>query len=158
MNQPFSSSKPLLDSPGGRPFRAHSTWNNASAVWIVAPGLLLTTVLSILLVYSASRHKTFSGQFLQIIDNHRATTQILVQIISHMLGLIHIFALTKLFNAFTTKYFQQRAVTLDCLKWWNSICHLQFDHSLPWRFLLPLTVLIGKLTFKPKVHPLRSTC
>lgn len=155
MDRPFSSSKPLLDSPSGHPFRTHSTWHNAWAVWSVAPGLLLTTVLSILLVYSASRHQTFGGQFLQIIDNHRATTQIVVQIVSHMLGLIHIFALTKLFNAFTTKYFQQRAVTLDCLKWWNSICQLRFDHSLPLHFLLPLTGLIGKLTFKPKLYLLQ---
>jgi aromatic ring-opening dioxygenase LigB subunit len=37
----------------------------------------------------------------------------------------------------------KRSITLDCLKWWNSMCHLQFDMSLPLRFLLPLILFIG---------------
>jgi len=109
----------------------------------ILPGLLLTTSVSILLIYADHTNKTFTGSLYNFVISNRATIQIVVQVVSHLLGLVHLFILTAVFNAFTRKWFVRNAVSLDCLKWWNSMCQMKFDTSLPLQFLLPLAVFIG---------------
>lgn len=111
--------------------------------WAVISGLALTNVISILLLYFAYAQRTLSGPFYKLIVTHRAEVQIIVQIISQLLGMIHNSVLTKLLNVFTVERLQRRSITLDCLKWWNSICQLQLDMSLPLRFLFPLILFMG---------------
>ena len=52
------------------------------------------------------------------------------------------YVLTKLFHMFTVQRLQTRSITLDCLKWWNSMCQLQLDTSLSLRYLVPLTLTV----------------
>ncbi|RDW58771.1 hypothetical protein BP6252_13247 [Coleophoma cylindrospora] len=139
---PYSFSKtPLIHETGVYPDRRSRTCQ-APWIWVAVSGLIVTTTISTLLVYTTVKQKTYSNQLSDTINNHRATTQFFVQAVSHLLGLIHLFVLIRLFNAYTTKYFQQNAISLDCLKWWNSVCQLQLDLSLPMRFLLPLVVVV----------------
>lgn len=57
------------------------------------------------------------------------------------------YVLTKLFNLFTVQRLQTRPITLDCLKWWNSMCQLQLDTSLSLRYCFPLTLTIRKCIY-----------
>jgi hypothetical protein len=112
--------------------------------WWVISGLALTTTLSILLLYSAIAEQRFGGTFYNNIIAHLAEIKIIVQIVSRLLGTIHMFVLKKLFNLFTVQRFLTRSITLDCLKWWNSVCQLWLETSLPLRFLLPLILFTGE--------------
>jgi len=107
-------------------------------------GITTTTVISILLMYAERKHIAFDGTFYNLVAGNRATVQIVVQVLSHGLGLAQIFILTSLFNAFTREWSQERDVSLDCLKWWNMMCSMKFDTSLPLHFLIPLALFIGK--------------
>lgn len=75
-------------------------------VWVVILGLALTMTISILLLYSACAQRRLSGTFYHTIVTNRAVVQIIVQIISQLLGIIHIFVLTRLFDVFTVQRFQ----------------------------------------------------
>lgn len=115
-------------------------------LWIAVPGLVVTTAFSGLLLYWSSSGTTFSGAFRQDVITNRATVQLLVQVLSHFFGLTHMYVLTKLFNLFTVQQLQTRSITLDCLKWWNSMCQLQLDTSLSLRYTISLTLIICKCT------------
>lgn len=114
---------------------------------IAVPGLAVTTAISGLLLYWGSSGTTFSGAFYWDVINNRATVQLFVQVFAHFLGLIHMYVLTKLFNLFTVQRLQTRPITLDCLKWWNSMCQLQLDTSLSLRYCIPLTLTIRKCIY-----------
>jgi hypothetical protein len=111
--------------------------------WWVISGLALTTILSILLLYSAIAEQRLGGTFYNSMIAHEAEIQIIVQIVSRLLGTIHMFVLKKLFNLFTVQRFLTCLITLDCLKWWNSMCQLWLDTSLPLRFLPSLILFTG---------------
>lgn len=113
-------------------------------LWIAVPGLVVTTAISGLLLYWGSSGTTFSGAFHHDVITNRATVQLLVQVLSYLLGLTHMYVLTKLFNLFTVQRLQTRSITLDSLKWWNSMCQLQLDTSLSLRYTIPLTFTIRK--------------
>ncbi|KAM3065384.1 hypothetical protein ACMFMF_011108 [Clarireedia jacksonii] len=112
-------------------------------LFAAVPGLAITTGFSIYLLYLTITGNTFTGSFYNTIIGNRATVQIFVQVLSHLLGMIHVFVLTTLFNAFTRKWYQKRSISLDCLKWWNSMCNLQFDLVLS---LLPAAFWAGAIT------------
>lgn len=106
--------------------------------------LLLTTIISTLLILTTHKNKTFANPFYNFVVNYRATIQTIVQLVSHLLGLVHIFIITKVFNFITRKRFQKGAVSLNCLSWWDSMCSRRFDTSLPFRFLLLVSLFIGR--------------
>lgn len=110
----------------------------------IFPGLLLTTTLSGLLLFTACTNTTFTGTSYNFVTSNRATIQIVIQLISHALGLLHVLVITTAFNVFTRKWHAKQAVSLDCLKWWNSMCNLRLDASLPRHFIMPLVFFIGE--------------
>lgn len=112
--------------------------------WALTAGLAATIALSAFLLVVTYTHKTFGGRFHDTIITGRATVQIFVQVISHLLSLIQVFALLWLFKLYTIEWIRRGPVALDCLKWWNSVSTLQLDRSLPWHFLLSLIILISK--------------
>ena|SRR2546429_6270851 len=113
------------------------------ARYLAVPGLFITTVISTTLIIYAPTHQISSGSFPQLVINYRSVTQVIVQVLAHALGLIHVFVLTTLINFSTRLSFSRRPVSLDYLKWWNSVCHLRTDWSLPIHLLVPLLVFIG---------------
>ena len=60
------------------------------------PGLLLTTVLATGLFASKFDHWASSRGFAVYVDNNRSTLGLIVQVISHALGMSHVYALSKL--------------------------------------------------------------
>ena len=61
-----------------------------------APGLLLTTFLATGLFASKFDHWASSRGFAVFVDNNRSTVGLVVQVISHVLGMLHVYALSQL--------------------------------------------------------------
>ncbi len=59
------------------------------------PGLLLTTFLATGLFASKFDHWASSRGFAVFVDNNRSTAGLIVQVISHVLGMSNIYALSK---------------------------------------------------------------
>lgn len=58
-------------------------------------GLLLTTIITLLLVAVSARNATLSGEIVLLVNNHRDSVAIVVQILSALLGFY-----TRLRNAY----------------------------------------------------------
>ncbi|CZR64429.1 uncharacterized protein PAC_14327 [Phialocephala subalpina] len=84
-------------------------------VYVAIPGLLVTSALAIFLIDTSRTNTVFSGSFYTFTIENRATIQIFIQVLSHVLGSIHLFAITAVFNAFTRRLFSKRAISLDFL-------------------------------------------
>jgi len=113
------------------------TWMKYRSV----PGLFLTSVVVALLVWSDRSNWTDTGQFYQLTTRIRATSQIFVQILSH-LGALHVYILCALVNLPTRLRLTERPAALDLLKFWSALCGVRLDLSLPLQSLVPLTVFI----------------
>ena len=110
-------------------------------------GILLTTSATWVLLWSDRSNWTNAGQFYEIVTGHRASSQIVVQLLSHALGAIYVYISCTLINLATRLRLCQRPMTLDHLTFWNALCGVRLDWSLPFRRLIPLTLffLLGLL-------------
>lgn len=100
--------------------------------YLVVPCLLITTIVSVLLVLAKSNR----NYFYYFVVNHRASVQIIVQILSRLFGTIHVYALTTLIN-FRTRLVlgSQNPVPLNTLNFWNGLYNRRFsDFTIPWIF------------------------
>ena len=59
------------------------------------PGLLLTTFLATGLFGSKFDHWAGSAWFEVFVEDNRSTTGFIVQVVSHVLGMLHVYALSK---------------------------------------------------------------
>lgn len=108
--------------------------------YLTVPGLLLTSIVIILLLWSDRSNWTDTGRFYQLITNNRATSQIFVQVISQCLGAVHVHVLCTLINFATRLRLTKRPTALDQLKFRSALCGVRLDWSLPLRSLLPLMI------------------
>ncbi len=110
--------------------------------YIAVPGLILTTLATSLLLGLDGSHWTDSGSFYQSVNNNRATSQLFVQVISQCLGALQVRILCSLINLSTRLRLSRRPVDLDLLKFWNAVCGVRLDWSLPTRTLAPLIAFL----------------
>ena len=82
----------------------------AKAQIFIASALLLTTVVSFVILTAHVRKWSTSGSALKWIENHRSAVGIIVQVLSHLLGVIQLYVLRKLLRVFSSKirYFNTR--------------------------------------------------
>jgi hypothetical protein len=121
----------------------HSKTNGIPVfVWKILGGLVVTTIISILLLIH--HDETFIGRPYHFVSSKPVIISAVIQVVSHRLGLIHVSVLTTWFNIFTRKWYRKRAVSLDCLKWWSSMCSRKFDTDLPFHLTFALVVFIGR--------------
>lgn len=108
------------------------------------PGLFMATAISIGLIVSNASGQTTTGPFYDFVISHRASTQLIVQVLSHLLGACMIWTLTTLLN-FRTRLFlaENRSVSLDTLSWWNQLCSRRLNWELPWILTLGLALFYG---------------
>lgn len=66
-----------------------------SEKFLVVPGLLLTTVLASGLLATRSDHWANSAAFVDFVISKRSSVGIIVQVISQLLGILHVYALCK---------------------------------------------------------------
>lgn len=100
---------------------------SALSKFTCVPGLIVTTLLSSILIYLEVAGTASHGQFFDLVNEHRASIQIIVQLLSHILGLVYILVLTTCLNYATRLQFAKRSVSLDHLQWWSSMCNLRVD-------------------------------
>jgi hypothetical protein len=102
------------------------------SVWvkfISVPGLILNTVVSTLILVGLDNGWTIPGSFYDTINNARATTQIVVQIIASGLGAIHVQAIIQVFNFASRLILTRRPTSLDRLALWNLLNTKSIDWS-----------------------------
>ncbi len=111
------------------------------------PGLLVTTVLSVFLLYMKAG-STSHRQIYDRVSNYRADIQTFVQVMSHLLGLAHTLVLTTCLSNRARLRFESSSVSLDRLQWWSTMSSLRIDWSLPSQFLY-LSILFVAASFVP---------
>jgi hypothetical protein len=103
-------------------------------------GLIFATGLNGALLYGVEKGWTVSGKTFNIVTTNRGSTQILVQILSHLLGLLSVISVTQLVN-FSTRILALRiTMTLDMITAWASLSSARIDWNLPLRFLIPTMI------------------
>ncbi|MCJ1226316.1 hypothetical protein MMC12_002966 [Toensbergia leucococca] len=122
---------------------------NAS-IWekfLVVPALLLTTLVATTLFATRLDHWASSPAFANFVVLNRSASGIFVQIISHILGMIHVYTLCTTINLSSRAYLSNKSFPLVLVKFLNAICGNRLDLSLPWlhRFALIMFIVITLL-------------
>ncbi|KAF2156681.1 hypothetical protein K461DRAFT_308951 [Myriangium duriaei CBS 260.36] len=102
-------------------------------------GLAVTTLFSFMLLGMNVTQWYFSEHAYDYIQNHRDTTQLLIQILSNALAGVYIVAFCNLINYATRLHFIDRPGTLSALRLWTDLCSPRMDWSLP---IGPMVVLV----------------
>lgn len=89
-----------------------STWIKLMAV----PGLVLTTIVSILVVASIENQWTVGGVYYPTIDHNRATAKIFVQIVAGILGTVYVYTFCTVINWYSRIAHARRPIALERLK------------------------------------------
>lgn len=93
--------------------------------------LIITTTLSCLLLVSTVRCWTPLAHIYPFVKKGRATVQILIQIFSSILGLIHVLTITRLINYATRIRFGRKATFLELLRTWADMSLPRMEWTLP---------------------------
>ncbi|KAI1380443.1 hypothetical protein F4677DRAFT_406865 [Hypoxylon crocopeplum] len=113
-----------------------------SSIWLFLSSLLVTTVLSLVLIVSSAQNWLITGSFYDTIVNNRASTQLIIQLISGILGLIHGSTICRLINqAARIRLLHRPLVRLQTLKTWTNLSIPRFELGIPFQWLLPVIVV-----------------
>lgn len=88
---------------------------------LLVPGLVITTVTTILLLCSDGLVWTNSGDFYRFVHNNRATVQIIVQVLASVLDKLHIAVVCSLISFSTRLRLAKAPRTLDHLRFWSAL-------------------------------------
>jgi hypothetical protein len=102
--------------------------------------LLVTTAASIFLITTKSH--SYGGNKVSIVRDNRATIQIIVQVVSHGLALLQLYALRTLFNFATRLRLSSERITLDKYAFWSAGSQLVMDWTLSKTHLAYLTLAV----------------
>ncbi|MCJ1378611.1 hypothetical protein MMC17_001710 [Xylographa soralifera] len=121
-----------------------------ASVWekfLVVPALLLTTVIATILFTTRLDHWASSEGFANFVIFNRSASAILVQVISHILGILHVYALCTTINLSSRAYISARPFSLGFIKFLNAICGNRLDWSLAWHLWLALVMFMISALF-----------
>lgn len=107
------------------------------SVWvkfIIVPGLILNTIVSTLILAGLENGWTIHGNFYDTINNARSNTQVVVSLIASGLGIIHVTAITQVYNFATRLILTGRPTSLDELALWLSLSTSSIDWSLVFKW------------------------
>jgi hypothetical protein len=111
-------------------------------IYIAAAALTVTTTVSTLVLVGCAQEQTISQDAFEFITRNRATVQLVVQIVSNILGLLCNTTITVLILYGTRSNLWQRPVKLEVLKLWHDLCMRNLRWSHPWKFLIPLFAFV----------------
>jgi hypothetical protein len=94
------------------------------------------------------RDYSYSGAFVQFALKNRATVQIVVQVLAHILALLQIYSIRTSFNFAMRLYLPGRPTRLNTLGFYTALGLGQIDFSLPFVYLLGTTLFLS-LCFVP---------
>lgn len=100
--------------------------------------LLLTTPMSIFLLYCSMTDARYSGDFYYFIAQNRPMVQLGVQIIANLLAISQILVLCRLINFALRRWLVNHPLDLDSLKLWVSATGHHMDWGLPWNYWILL--------------------
>lgn len=112
----------------------------ARAVPVVC--LFVSTIISILLACSAYSSWRTSGLLYSATVHNRASVQIVVHIISSLLGTSQVLVICTLLRWHLNIRSARKAISLDTLSLWTAICGRSFDFSLGQRQLSRLVMAL----------------
>jgi hypothetical protein len=102
--------------------------------------LAFTSIISVILI--CTRNYRNIGGFFNVVENDRASTALVVQVLSSVLGLMQIFVATSIFNFTTRIWVTEHPITLGILNLWTAIQAPKADLSLSIRgYLLAIAIL-----------------
>ncbi|KAH8719497.1 hypothetical protein GQ44DRAFT_623364 [Phaeosphaeriaceae sp. PMI808] len=107
-------------------------------------GLIITTILSLLVLASSICRWIWihPSRFHLFVTRDRATTQLIIHLISHGLAIISTTILRSLINFATRLHWGNSPVLLNTIRLWNRLCVQSTSWSIPLSQLLPLSALI----------------
>ncbi|KAM0699751.1 hypothetical protein Q7P36_000754 [Cladosporium allicinum] len=111
-------------------------------IYIAAAALTVTTTVSTLVLAGCTQERTISPEALAFVTRNRATVQLVVQIVSNILGLLCNTTITVLILYGTRSNLWKRPVKLEVLKLWHDLCVRNLRWSHPWKFLIPLFAFV----------------
>jgi hypothetical protein len=111
-------------------------------IYIAAAALTVTTTVSTLVLAGCTQERTISPEALAFVTRNRATVQLVVQIVSNVLGLLCNTTITVLILYGTRSNLWKRPVKLEVLKLWHDLCMRNLRWSHPWKFLIPLFAFV----------------
>jgi hypothetical protein len=120
--------------------------------YLAVPCLLLTSILSIILLQCQRTHYTIPGHLYNFVVSNRSSTALIVQILSHILGALFVFALTSLINFRTRLTVARESVSLWRLTWWNLLCNQRLDTNLPFQYAVWLFIFWGESNSRIKSY------
>lgn len=110
--------------------------------WSAFQGLLVTTAISAVLIVGTARNWTIGGKHYEDITNNRATAQLAIQLVSGLLGLIHITVICRLINHASRIYLVKKSsVQMGTLQTWAAMSIPRLDYDVPIQYLLPLLII-----------------
>lgn len=110
-------------------------------------GLAVTTTLSFLLFIASARGWTLSDDMYWIDISNRATVQLVVQVLSNVLGLVFSSVLCKLINYASRVYWsRKKVVPMDMLLFWKDLCLQRLNFSIQVKFSVALVGFWGLLS------------
>ncbi|KAJ9129746.1 hypothetical protein NKR23_g12469 [Pleurostoma richardsiae] len=129
-------------------FKTQGTPNNKSKWQLTltyGPFLALapTTFLSLLLLISDRKHWVASPSIYVLIAANRATIQLVVQVLASILGFLNFLIVCKLINYHTRLRLSKASMSLEALRFWNSLLSQQLNTKVPIHLLVPLVVFLG---------------
>lgn len=132
--------------------RSSTLWHNErESAWLrslVFAVLLPSIISTILVVLALISGWTIEGAAQKWINDNRASTQIIVQLISGVLGVCDVLVVRKLVNFASRLALNKRPITLDMLKLLSALSIDRFDFSLR-RKHLPILVVSSASAILP---------
>ena len=106
-------------------------------------GLIFTTILSTVLLISKANNWTLVDSLYRRVSTERASIQIVVQILSTLLGALQVTAICTLINLATRSRLSQSPATLDGFRLWFNLCIPHVEWTLPLHLLFPLLCFVA---------------
>ena len=111
--------------------------------------LIPTTILSSALAYGIGRAPFIDHEFYNFVADHRSTTQAVLNFLTNIFGVWHLFVLKSVIN-FSTSQLQasEHPPSLIHLRWWKALAAHKLDGSLPLKFRFSM-LLVWALALLP---------
>ena len=116
--------------------------------YVLFISILITSTISLILLIGDRRGWVLSLSLYNSAINNRASTQIVVQLLSHAFAFCQITALCTLINQATRLRFSRTRASINALRFSSHLCTPSMTWRLPFKYFLPLLLFIG-LTMTP---------
>ncbi|KAI9831030.1 MAG: hypothetical protein M1819_005268 [Sarea resinae] len=143
-----ASTETLAEEEHGVEYANPHVQESIRAKYGLLPGLAGTTLVTFLLLAGAAQNWTITGEAYRAITSHRATVQLVVQVLSLLLGSAQVYAVCALINFSTRLMLTRNPASLDQMKLWNALCGSRLEWTLPWRQVVVLGCFVS-LTVVP---------